>query len=736
MKERKWGVPYGRPVPMVAFALALFSAVSSYAQSTPVVARASGVTGQAVLLTPGLAPLALTAGYILNPGDRIDTRGGGRVVIDLSDGSMVVVSPESVVTLKDYRAAGSLRELFDIALGAVRVRINHFGGKPNPYRMNSPTASIAVRGTEFSIQVDAEGATQVEVFEGAVEVVSLADPDRRVLIEAGRGVLVQAGQDFHLIGANPAQPGNRVAASPNSQQDKTKPVQQAVAHATEGHGDGPPPSPNAPSPPAPTSPANTPPSPHGDHDSERDDTPRASAGTYDRYLAGLADIAQVPFLFRFNAFPEAHLDSLENPAYATEFHSAEGRVFILPTFRGTHTLQEYQSAFGPAVSQPGGYSVSPQISFFAPVRGFTFGGSVSLSRVGDGTVTTIPSYQPGELDNGSVSSAKTTGSSSGTFYSGALVAARQFGANSFGVELASLKATGSLSSLTTLTSVSGGGEDDDRGPGRLAQERIQSTSDVTQTRLTAGFSRDLARSLKLGLFYRYAFIRADDRDVSHTINGFPAGLNATLTTGHSSEFGLRLRGLATPRLSYGIAASWLGISLGDAMNRIGAVDSHQRDGARRPTVAFGLGYALTRHTTLSFDLAGGSGRTWASRTEDSTGALLQNAVAGSRFVSAHAAVQSDITRRLFLTASFLNIWQTHHLNMNLFPDQFGNSTSVEDAFFPMNPSPAQYAPRFSDFGAGWRFSRNLFAQYVYSTDYGASSATHTLMLRYTFHPRD
>ena len=102
----------------------------------------------------------------------------------------------------------------------------------------------------------------------------------------------------------------------------------------------------------------------------------------------------------------------------------------------------------------------------------------------------------------------------------------------------------------------------------------------------------------------------------------------------------------------------------------------------------------------------------------------------------HAAVQSDITRRLFLTASFLNVRQAHNLNVNLFPDRFGNSTSVEDAFFPMNPAPAQYAPRFSDFGAGWRFSRNLFAQYVYSTDYGASSATHTLMLRYTFHGRD
>ena len=79
MKERKWGVPYGRPVPMVAFTLALLSAVCSHAQSMPVVARAAGVTGQAVLLTPGLAPLVLTAGYILNPGDRIDTRGGGIV---------------------------------------------------------------------------------------------------------------------------------------------------------------------------------------------------------------------------------------------------------------------------------------------------------------------------------------------------------------------------------------------------------------------------------------------------------------------------------------------------------------------------------------------------------------------------------------------------------------------------------------------------------------------------------
>ena len=721
MKDRKWGFPRGCPALILVFALALCGAIPSYGQSSPVVARAAGVTGQAILLTPGLAPLALTAGYILSPGDRIDTRGGGRVVIDLSDGSMVVVAPESVVTLKDYRAAASLRELFGITLGMVRVKINHFAGKPNPYRMNSPTASIAVRGTEFSIEVDAEGATQVVVYEGAVEVASLSNPDRRVLIEAGRGVLVQGGQDFHLIGAVPPQPGNHDAGDRNGPPERAKPVQLANARGPDGRSDGPqPPGAGAP-PPPPQGPV---PQAHAEHD--RDDTPRACASTYDRYLAGLADIAQVPFLFRFNAFPEAHLDSLENPAYATEFRSAEGRLFVLPTFRGARTLQEYQSAFGPGGSLPSDYSISPQLSYFTPVGAFTFGGSASISAVGNTTLTAAPDYEPGSLGHNPQSPPQTSGSSSGTFYSAALVAARHFGANSFGVELATLKGTGSISSLTTGT----------MAYGRPSEERSLSTSDISQTRLTAGFSRDLSRDMKVGVFYRYAFIRADDHDVSRTINDSPLGLNATRTAGHSSEFGMRLRGMATSRLSYGFAAAWLGISLLDGMNRIETVDSHERDRAQRVSTAVGVGYALTQRTTLSFDLAGGNARTWAGRHEDSTGALLQNAAADSRFVSAHAAVQSDITRRLFLTASFLNVWQAHSLDVTLFPDRFGNITSVEGAFFPMNPAAGQYASRFSDFGAGWRFTRTLFAQYVYSTDYGASSATHTLMVRYTFHPRD
>ncbi len=122
---------------ILSTAVAVLGAFPLVAQTSAVVARAASVTGAAqVSGTSG--SFILSAGFQLNPGDRVDTRAGGRVVIDLSDGSMVVVEPLSIVVLKDFRQAESLRELFEITLGKVRVKINHFTGRPNPYRMNSP----------------------------------------------------------------------------------------------------------------------------------------------------------------------------------------------------------------------------------------------------------------------------------------------------------------------------------------------------------------------------------------------------------------------------------------------------------------------------------------------------------------------------------------------------------------------------------------------------------------------
>src|SRR5262245_24212214 len=172
------------------------------ALAPPLDARVASVKGTA-LRRNNQRSFVLARGDSLNPGDEVDTRGGGRVVIELTDGSVVVVHPNSRIVISNYRAAASLREMFRILIGRVRIKVAHYGGKPNPYRVNSPTASILVRGTEFSVAVESSGDTRVEVYEGLVEVESLSDPRRRALVAPGRGALVRPNEDIRFFTPGP-----------------------------------------------------------------------------------------------------------------------------------------------------------------------------------------------------------------------------------------------------------------------------------------------------------------------------------------------------------------------------------------------------------------------------------------------------------------------------------------------------------------------------------------------------
>ena len=470
-------------------ALCLLCAVSPLAAQAPIVARAASVSGPALVYAAGAAgAVVVSTGFFLNPGDRVDTRGGGRVTVELNDGSMVVIEPESVIVLKDFRQAESLREFFEIVLGKVRVKINHIGGRPNPYRMNSPTASIAVRGTEFSIDVGPGGDTQVTVYEGAVQVTSLSDPDQSVLVEAGRGVLVQSGRDLRLLAAAGNASGNAAAkaddraSAGSSKSDDTRVIANngnSGGHESDDHEDHRSPStpqsvtPSSESSKNSASPAavagrekaehedhnwqssgsNTPSNSHsvvssgnqgsGESEDEREDddngssqssgsksggssssstkaprpanTPRATSGLYDSFMAGMLDTAQLPFSYRFTAFAESHLDSLENPAYATQFTTAEARLFLLPTYG--------VGSDAAAGALPAGYTVAPRISMFGRLGNSNFytGGSASGFHAGD-----------------------QSGSSAATFYSGSLVLARRVGRSSLGFEWESLRGNGSV----------------------------------------------------------------------------------------------------------------------------------------------------------------------------------------------------------------------------------------------------------------------------------------------------
>jgi len=127
-------------------------------------------------------------------GDEIHTGPGAQVVLTLPDDSYMVVQENTDLVIKDFWSEGSLRSVVNVMLGRVRFYINHFGGRPNPYQVETPTALIAVRGTTFDVDVDASNYTEVTCIEGQVGVQNVALNEREVILNPGRHTGVAKGQ--------------------------------------------------------------------------------------------------------------------------------------------------------------------------------------------------------------------------------------------------------------------------------------------------------------------------------------------------------------------------------------------------------------------------------------------------------------------------------------------------------------------------------------------------------------
>src|SRR5207248_5912290 len=137
-------------------------------------------------------------------GDVIKTLRGGRLVLGLTDGSQAIISEQTTVEITDL--SKSPRTIFNLLRGKTRIKIEKVGGRPNPYRVNTPTAVIAVRGTLFDVLVE-EKETQVFLHEGEVAVTNLAFPNQPIILSAGQmtKVLLQHLPDLPIpfkIGSN------------------------------------------------------------------------------------------------------------------------------------------------------------------------------------------------------------------------------------------------------------------------------------------------------------------------------------------------------------------------------------------------------------------------------------------------------------------------------------------------------------------------------------------------------
>ncbi len=123
------------------------------------------------------------AGDELFAGDVLKTGALGRIVIGLKDGSQAIISEYTTVEIKDTN--NSPRTIFNVLRGKTRIKIEKLGGKPNPYRITTPTTVIAVRGTIFDVFVK-DDETKVFVVEGEVSVANLLLPNLEVILMPGQ----------------------------------------------------------------------------------------------------------------------------------------------------------------------------------------------------------------------------------------------------------------------------------------------------------------------------------------------------------------------------------------------------------------------------------------------------------------------------------------------------------------------------------------------------------------------
>ncbi len=658
----------------------------THAQSTTVEARVTSVKGAATLSRNGKNGTRLFRGTTLAPGDAIETGRGASVVIDLTDGSQVVVLPNSRVVIGSYQNAVSLRELLQITLGRIRVKINHFKGKPNPYRIKSPTASIAVRGTEFEVSVSALGETKVVVSEGAVVVASLRDPANSLIAEPGRNVIVRPNFtiDFFAADAMTKEVGAR---------DK----RQSANGVNQKNDDR--------------------------------DISNSATNVYERSIESIVESGETALPSRFAAFPDPYLDSFENPAYAESFTSAEGRIYFVPSINNaTRADEDFRNRFGLGKSSPLDYGFLPEGAVFVPVKRFrvVIGGSFGYVRNGLQSLTV---NENGALNSppfpvGTDGFISTKGTTSNNLFSSSFIFARRFGSRdqtSVGFSIERLFSRGNLNETLTQT--------DENGLNFTQQ--VASRSSVNRTRLTFGIKHDFG-SMKFGAFYRYGASAGSNTDRLRIINGVTQPNDFISSKGKTAEFGFRLRGAFSKRLFYGAEGTFLFGRVNEIYRRSTIVNSTENDRTNRATLGFGLGYVFRPRTIFSFDVAGGLIKTNQRRIEDFTGNPLETERGWARFLSFHAALQTDVWRNFFASASILSLTNSRTADKTFFPDRFGRILNTDGLFEPSGQTKDFYTDIYSNYGIGYRLKPNLIFQYILTTDYGQTSPRHTFLLRYTF----
>lgn len=153
----------------------LISGPAAFAQAsgeTLAVDRSASATGK-----QGARALAVSDPVFM--GDVIETDRTGLAQIRFQDDTRLVVGPNSSVTVDRFVLASS-GSASEVSINAARGALRFITGTSNKqnYTINTPSATIGVRGTRFDVTVE-ENSTSVALYEGGVSICDRGVPNRR-----------------------------------------------------------------------------------------------------------------------------------------------------------------------------------------------------------------------------------------------------------------------------------------------------------------------------------------------------------------------------------------------------------------------------------------------------------------------------------------------------------------------------------------------------------------------------
>lgn len=153
-----------------AFILAVVSAAYPSLGYSAVAAKVEFVSGNVQVLGVDGREHGISKGGEINPGDTVQTI-DGRAQLRFSDGGYISLQPNTQFRVDEYsyegKTDGQEKGFFSLVKGGLRAITGAVGHvNKNNYRINTPVATIGIRGTEFLASYDTK--LLVKVGNGAV----------------------------------------------------------------------------------------------------------------------------------------------------------------------------------------------------------------------------------------------------------------------------------------------------------------------------------------------------------------------------------------------------------------------------------------------------------------------------------------------------------------------------------------------------------------------------------------